>query len=62
MSASEITTLANAHLRAHAAELLAQAEASSIVQTLKASESVRKVESNRTLALQAQRNEKEIQQ
>ena len=35
MSASEITSLANAHLRAHAAELLAQAEASRTVQNLR---------------------------
>jgi hypothetical protein len=62
LSASEITQLADAHLRAHAAELLAQAEASSIVRDLKASESVRKDQRNRTLALQAQRNLKEIQQ
>jgi hypothetical protein len=34
LSASEITQLADAHLRAHAAELLAQAEASSIVRNL----------------------------
>jgi uncharacterized protein (DUF1800 family) len=32
MARAEITRLANAHLRAHAAELLAQAEASGVVQ------------------------------
>ena len=35
MSASEITHLANAHLRKHAAELVAQAEASRVVQNLR---------------------------
>jgi hypothetical protein len=35
MSASEINTLANAHLRANAAELLAKAEASGMVQNLR---------------------------
>jgi hypothetical protein len=35
MSASEITSLANVHLRAHTAELLAQAEASGIVRNLR---------------------------
>jgi hypothetical protein len=34
MSASEITSLANVHLREHAAELLAQAEASGVVRNL----------------------------
>ena len=34
MAASEITRLANAHLRAHAKELLAAAEASGAVQRL----------------------------
>ena len=34
MARAEITRLANAHLRAHAAELLAQAEASGVVQNL----------------------------
>jgi hypothetical protein len=61
LSASEITQLADAHLREHAAEPLAQAEASSIVRNL-AAESVRKDHRNRTLALQAQCNQKEIQQ
>jgi hypothetical protein len=35
MARAEITRLANAHLRAHAAELLAQAEASGVVQNLR---------------------------
>jgi hypothetical protein len=35
MAASEITRLANAHLREHTAELLAQAEASGAVQNLR---------------------------
>ena len=35
MSASEITSLANVHLREHAAELLAQAQASRSVQNLR---------------------------
>jgi hypothetical protein len=35
LSASEINTLADAHLRAHAEELLAQAEASQIVRNLR---------------------------
>jgi hypothetical protein len=61
MSAAELNRLAVAHLRANAAVLLAQAEASGIVQSL-AAESVRKDSRNRTLALEAQRNQKEIQQ
>jgi hypothetical protein len=60
-SASEINTLANEYLKEHAAELLEQAERSGIVQSLWAAESVRKDRRNRTLARQAQRNEKEIQ-
>jgi hypothetical protein len=35
MSAGEISSLANAHLREHAAELLATAEASRVVQNLR---------------------------
>ena len=35
MSASQISSLANAHLRAHAAELLAAAEATGAVQNLR---------------------------
>jgi hypothetical protein len=38
LSASEINTLANAYLKAHAAELLAQAEASGFVRNLLAEE------------------------
>ena len=44
LSASELNTLANAHLKAHAAELLAQAEASSIVQNLKVAHSRRRTD------------------
>jgi hypothetical protein len=62
LTVSEINTLADAHLRANAAELLAQAERSGIVQSLWAAESVRKDRRNRTLARQAERNQKEIQQ
>jgi hypothetical protein len=62
LSASELNTLANEYLKSHAAELLAQAERSGFVRSLWAAESVRIDSRNRTLALQAQRNEKEIQQ
>jgi hypothetical protein len=44
MSASAITRLANAHLRAHAAELLAQAEASGAVQNLRVAHERRRVD------------------
>jgi hypothetical protein len=53
---SVIASQANAYLRAHAAELFAEAT------RVEAWESVRKDHRNRTLALQAQRNLKEIQQ
>jgi hypothetical protein len=54
---SVIASQANAYLRAHAAELFAEART-----RVEAWESVRKDHRNRTLALQAQRNLKEIQQ
>ena len=43
LSASEINTLANAYLKTHAAELLAQAEASSIVQNLRVAHERRRI-------------------
>jgi hypothetical protein len=44
MSASEITHLANAHLREHAAELLAQAEASGAVRNLRLEHERRRID------------------
>jgi hypothetical protein len=44
MSAGEITSLANAHVREHAAELLAQAEASRVVRQLRLEHERRRVD------------------
>jgi hypothetical protein len=56
---SVISAQANAYLRAHAAELFAEVRATA---DRWAAESVRIHQRNRTLALQAQRNQKEFQQ
>ena len=56
---SLISAQANVYLRVHSAELFAQARATA---ERWAAESVRKDQRNRTLVLQAQRNQKEFQQ
>jgi hypothetical protein len=54
MAASEITRLANAHLRAHAAELLAKAEASGAVQNLRLAHERRAVDAQAELLCTSQ--------
>jgi hypothetical protein len=56
---SLISAQANVYLLAHSAKLFAQARATA---ERWAAQSVRKDQGNRTLALQAQRNQKEFQQ
>ena len=56
---SVITAQANVYLRAHSAELFAEAQATA---ERRAAESVRKDQRNRTLAVQAQRDQKKNQQ
>jgi hypothetical protein len=54
MAASEITRLAHAHLRQHAAELLAQAEASGVVQNLRVAHERRRVDAQAELLCTSQ--------
>ena len=54
MSASQISSLANAHLRAHAAELLAAAEASGAVQNLRLAHERRAVDAQGELLCTSQ--------
>jgi hypothetical protein len=54
MAASQISSLANAHLRAHAAELLAAAEASGAVQNLRVAHERRLVDAQAELLCTSQ--------